>query len=240
MEEMMNLGGDEPDLQQLARSFPTDTPRVKKRDEHYLLILESDEPRDDEVVIADGTNVLHQMVGIMLQDGPNFHRPRIRGMTKQNADGSLSHQVNVSVKMEVRISMFVTVRLIGPDGKEIEKDKGPTHEQIVWQLARDNARFRLAQVVYGALEHTWANLYKVLDVMRLAHGGLNNLKAKNYVPPQDIEHFKATANSHAAIGLDSRHVLEDGVKEPLMTVPEAQEMFRKLFQGWIEDLRKTS
>jgi hypothetical protein len=25
-----------------------------------------------------------------------------------------------------------------------------------------------------------------------------------------------------------------------MTLPEAQEMFRKLFQGWMEDLRKTS
>jgi hypothetical protein len=76
--------------------------------------------------------------------------------------------------------------------------------------------------------------------MRVAHGGLNNLKAKNYVPPQDIEYFKATANSHAAIGLDSRHVLEDGVKERLMTLAEAQEMFRKLFRGWMEDLRKTN
>jgi hypothetical protein len=239
MEEMMNLGGDEPDLQQLARSFPTDTPRVEKRDGHYLLILESDKSRDDAAFIADGTNVLHQMVGIILKDGPNFHRPRIRGMTKQNADGSLSHYLNVSVKGEARSSGTVTVRLIGPDGKEIEREKRPTDEQMVLQLARDNPRFALAQVVYGALEHTWANLYKVLDVMRVAHGGLNNLKAKNYVPPQDIEHFKATANSHAAIGLDSRHVLEEGVKKPLMTLAEAQEMFRKLFQGWIEDLRKT-
>jgi len=125
MEEMMNLSGDEPDLQQLARSFPTGTPRVEKRDGHYLLILESDESRDDEAVIADGTNVLHQMVGIMLKDGPNFHRPRIRGMTKQNADGSLSHYVNMSVKMEARSSMTLNVRLIGPDGKEIEREKRP-------------------------------------------------------------------------------------------------------------------
>jgi hypothetical protein len=35
---------------------------VEKRDGHYLLILESDESCDDETVIADGTNVLHQMV----------------------------------------------------------------------------------------------------------------------------------------------------------------------------------
>jgi hypothetical protein len=147
LEEMMNLGGDEPDLQQLAHSFPTGTPRVEKRDEHYLLILEGDESSDDEAVIADGTNVLNQMAGIMLQDGPNFHRPRIKGISKQNANGSLSHYVNMSVKMEARTSGSVTVRLIGPDGKEIEKDKGPTDEQIVLQLARDNQRFRLAQVV---------------------------------------------------------------------------------------------
>jgi len=125
MEEMMNLGGDDMDLTLLSRSFPAGTPRVEKRDEHYLLILESEESRDDAAVIADGTNVLALMVAIMLTDGANFRRPRIQGMTKQNADGSLSHFVNMSVKIEARASLSVNQRLIGPDGTEIEKDKGP-------------------------------------------------------------------------------------------------------------------
>jgi hypothetical protein len=241
MEEMMNLGGDEPDLQQLARSFPTDTPRVEKRDGHYLLILESDKSRDDAAIIADGTNVLHQIVGIILKDGPNFHRPRIKGMTKQNADGSLSHYLNVSVKMEARISGILNVRLIGPDGKEIEREKRPTDEQMVLQLARDNEPFRRAQVIYGALEHDWINLYKVLEAMEDGNGGERGLIAKNFVPGKDIKDFKATAESLPAIGMKARHAkLKGVVQEARITLEKTQEMFRKLFQGWIEDLRKSS
>jgi hypothetical protein len=85
MEEM--IGGDDMDLKLLSRSFPTRTPRVEKRDQHYLLILESEESRDDAAVIADGTDVLALMVAIMLTDGADFRRPRIQDMTKQNADG---------------------------------------------------------------------------------------------------------------------------------------------------------
>jgi len=184
-----------------------------------------------------GENVLAQMVATMLKDGPNFHPPRIRGITKKMEDDSLRTFLNASVHIEARIAAFVNVRLIGPDGQEIVQNKGPTEDQITLELARTNQRLRQAQVIYGSLEHTWANLYKVLDVMREAHGGLSNLKAKHYVPARDIEHFKATANSYAAIGLESRHALEEGVSEPLMTLNEAQEMFRKLFQGWIQELR---
>jgi hypothetical protein len=139
---------------------------LEKRDGHYLLILESDKSRDDEAVIAEGGNVLRQMVGIMLKDRPNFNRPRIRGMTKQNADGSLSHHVNVIVKMEARSSMAAEFRLIGPDGKEIEREKGPTEDQLVFQLARNNEPFRRALVIY-AQEHNWINLYKVLEAMEV-------------------------------------------------------------------------
>jgi hypothetical protein len=233
MEEIMNLGGDEPDLQLLSNSFPAGTPRVEKRDGHYLLILESEESRDDEAVIADGANVLNTMIGIMLTDGPSFDRPRIKGMTKQNADGSLRHYVNVSVTMKARASMSAEFRLIGPDGKEIEKEKekGPTDEQQVFQLARDNEPFRRALVNY-AQEHTFPNLYKVLEAMEDGNGGEHGLIAKDFVSGKDIKNFKQTAQK------DRHGALRNVVQEPKMTLQEAHEMFRKLFKCWIEDLRK--
>lgn len=79
----MSLDGDDLDLKLLARSFPTGPTRVEKRDEHYLLILESEGPRDDAVVVTDGTKVLAQMVAVMLKDGPNVRRPRIRGSQRK-------------------------------------------------------------------------------------------------------------------------------------------------------------
>jgi hypothetical protein len=238
MEEMMSLDGNDLNLKLLADSFPTGYPRVEKRDEHYLLILESKGPRDDAAVVADGTNVLAQMVAIMLKDGPNFRRPRIRGISKQNADGTLTHFINATARGEIRISaMVVTPRLIGPDG-EIVQNKGPTEDQVALELARNNEPFRRAQVIYGSLDHDWVNLYKVLDAMREAHGDLSGLKAKNFVPAKDIENFKATAGSFPAIGLKARHGKTKGViQKPRITLEEAQEMFRKLFQGWIKELK---
>src|SRR5208283_4733314 len=204
---------------------------VEKREDRYYLILESAKPREDAAVLSDGGKCA----------GPNgrYYAQRRTKLspTKKMEDDSLRTFLNASVHIEARIAAFVNVRLIGPDGQEIVQNKGPTEDQITLELARTNQRLRQAQVIYGSLEHTWANLYKVLDVMREAHGGLSNLKAKHYVPARDIEHFKATANSYAAIGLESRHALEEGVSEPLMTLNEAQEMFRKLFQGWIQELR---
>jgi hypothetical protein len=129
----------------------------------------------------------------------------------------------------VRTAMFVNERLIGPN-VEIVQNKGPTEDQVALELARNNEPLRRAQVIYGSLEQSWMNLYKVLDAMRDGNGGLSGLKAKNFVPAEDIDNFKATANSYNAIGLESRHgTAEGGIPEAWMTLEEAQEMFRKLF-----------
>src|SRR5271166_6223568 len=150
MEEMMSLDGDDLDLKLLARSFPTGPARVEKRDEHYLLILESEGPRDDAAVVANGKQVLAQMVGIMLKDGPNFRRPRVRGVSKPNSDGTLTHFINATAHGEIRVSGMVTPRLIGTDGKEIVGNKGPTEDQVALELARKNKPLRRALLIFGA------------------------------------------------------------------------------------------
>src|ERR1700686_2146734 len=142
MEELLSLEGDaDMDLRLLAQSFPTGpAPRVEKREERYYLILESEKPREDAAVLSNGENVLAQMVAIILKDGPNFHPPRIRGITKKMEDDSLRPFLNASVHIEARIAAFVNVRLIGPDGREIVQNKRPTEDQVTLELARTNQR----------------------------------------------------------------------------------------------------
>jgi len=244
LEELIDVEGDEMDLRLLSQSFPSKTPRLEKRkvkvddEERYFLILESETVRQDEDVLADGKRVLAEMTAIMLGDGPGFKAPRIKGIAKKAADGSLVTYVNVSMHAKARTAVFVTPRLIGPDG-EIVENKGPTDKQVIYELGRNNEPLRRAWLIYGSLEHTWINLYKVLDVMREAHGDLAGLKAKNYVRAKDIDNFKATADSHRAIGLDARHAkVKSGIPAPTISLAEAQEMFRKLFEGWIAELKR--
>jgi hypothetical protein len=243
LEELLQREGDDIDLRRLSQAFPSKTPRIEKRkatldgEERYFLILESETAREDEKMLADGKRVLAEMNAIMLKDGPGFKRPRIKGISKKTADGSLVTYVNVSLHGEIRMWGEVHVTLMGPD-REIVQHQGPTDNQAIYELGRNNEPLQRAWLIYGSLEHTWINLYKVLDAMREAHGDLRGLQAKNYVPAKDIEDFKATAESLPAIGLLARHAKTKGViLNARMSLPEAQEMFRKLFEGWIAELK---
>jgi len=45
-------------------------------------------------------------------------------------------------------------------------------------------------------------------------------------------------NSFPALGMDARHdTTTTGIPAPKMTLREAEEMFRKLFQGWKKQLK---
>ena len=176
------------------------------------------------------------MNAIMLAGDPAFRPPRIVGISRKLSNGEFSTTLNVSVQIQSRSAMFPSIRFIGPDGKAIE-NKDPTEDQIPLQLAAKHEPFRRALIIYGTLKHDWINLYKVLDRIRDGHGGLSGLKSKNFVPARDIDNFKETANSPDAIGLEAARHGSGGSSEPKMTLVEAQEMFRKIFQGWIQELR---
>jgi hypothetical protein len=77
-----------------------------------------------------------------------------------------------------------------------------------------------------------------MEAMEDGNGGEPGLLAKNFVPRKDIKNFKDTANSWNAIGIEARHAsTRKGSSSPKMTLTEAEEMFQKLFQGLILDLK---
>jgi hypothetical protein len=238
VEEIIRLDGDDMDLKQLARSFPTGPGpvRVEKHGDSHYLFRQSEGSREDSEVLADGADTLAEMNAIMLAGDPAFRPPTIGGISQKLPDGTFRTIRNATVQIQSRTAMFPNVRLIGPDGKVIE-NKGPTEDQIVLELAAKHEPFRRALIIFGTSKHDWGNLYKVLDAMRDGHGGLSGLKSKNFVPARDIDNFKETANSPGAIGLEAARRGSGGSSEPKMTLVEAQEMFRKLFQGWIQELR---
>jgi len=237
MEKMMRLQGEELDLKQLARSFRKGPVRVEEGEEYYFLLLGSEGQRGDAEVLDAGTKALALMTATMMARDSKFRPPTIHGITKKNADGSLSHIVNLACRMEVRVAMFADLTVLGPDGNVVENDS-PTEGEVALALAANNEHFARALLIYGSLEQNWRNLYKVLDAMREGNGDLAGLRAKNFVPAKNIENFKQTANSWNAIDLAARHgTTNNGIPEPKMTLEEAKEMFRKLFQGWIKELK---
>lgn len=155
----------------------------------------SEGPRGDAEELDAGTKALALMNATIMARDSKFRPPTIHGITKKNADGSLSHIVNLACRMEVRVVMFADLTVLGPDGKVVENDS-PTEGEVALALSANNEHFARALLIYGSLEQNWGNLYKVLDAMREGNG-VAGLRAKNFVPAPASHRTQCSASCSA-------------------------------------------
>jgi len=231
------IGGRRDGPEEIGTLISQGTGPGGKSDEYYFLLLESEGPREDAEVMADGAKALAWLNGFMMADDPKFRAPTIHGITKKNADGLLSNYAQAECHIEMRVAVFPDTTVLGPDGKVVENER-PTTGEITLKLAANNEPLRRALLIYGSLKHTWIYLYNVLEAIEDGNGGERGLIAKNLVAHGKIRDFKATANSFRALGLAARHgTTASGIPTPRMTLQEAEEMFRNLIEGWVKDLK---
>lgn len=96
-----------------------------------------------------------------------------------------------------------------------------------------NPDFKRALALY-ANDLTWAELYKVYEVIKEAHGGP---VPTGWVSKTMLTAFTATANSYPALGRDARHaVVQNSIPAPRMTLQEAKSLIHTLLRHWSEDL----
>ena len=89
---------------------------------------------------------------------------------------------------------------------------------------------------FFSMEKNWFNLYKVLDAIRDDFdGSIEAVKAKNWVPRDEISRFTGTANNHTAAGGEARHGFDFGkpVSKP-MPLGEAEVLVRSIVVRWLE------
>jgi hypothetical protein len=87
---------------------------------------------------------------------------------------------------------------------------------------------------YGTVEHDWKGLYPVLEAIKKANNGQI---PTTWATKQEVSDFKATANSPAALGPESRHgFASPGIEEPTMTISQARALVQKVLHAWIEEL----
>jgi hypothetical protein len=103
-------------------------------------------------------------------------------------------------------------------------------------VAYNNPSKEKALDLWGGLEHTWRNLYLVLEVMEDAAGGTKTLLTQPWLPDKTgIERFKRTANNWRALGSDARHATEQfAPPRTPMSLPEAQELIRQTLELWLQ------
>ena len=78
------------------------------------------------------------------------------------------------------------------------------------------------------------NLYRILDFVRHAKGGIEGIVTSGYATKRELNRFTHTANSHDATGDDSRHgaLNHQPPKDP-MTLEEARTLIRSVVKQWL-------
>jgi hypothetical protein len=90
--------------------------------------------------------------------------------------------------------------------------------------------------LYGALAHTWRNLYLVLEVIEGAVGGQAQLAAKGWVTAASIGRFKGTANSFQVVGAEARHGSTiRAAPSKTMTLSDADALMATILRSWLKE-----
>ncbi len=102
--------------------------------------------------------------------------------------------------------------------------------------AAANEKIVARALSFFSMKKNWFNLYKVLDAIRDDFdGSIEAVKAKNWVPRDEISRFTGTANNHTAARGKARHGFDFGkpVSNP-MPLGEAEQLIRTILTRWLE------
>lgn len=83
-------------------------------------------------------------------------------------------------------------------------------------------------------EPSWADLFKVLEVVEEDVGGEKALERTVWASPAELKRFTATANNLNAVGLDARHArtTHQAPKSP-MTLKDAERLIGQVVEAWL-------
>lgn len=84
-------------------------------------------------------------------------------------------------------------------------------------------------------EMDWANLYRLLEVVREDVGGDEQIDENGWAEEDEIDKFTGSANNSSVTGDDSRHGIIDGSGQPseTMTLRDARSLIKGIILQWL-------
>jgi hypothetical protein len=110
-------------------------------------------------------------------------------------------------------------------------------EAKLMRLEASNEHLRLAVHFLNA-DMSWFNLWKSYEAIRDANGGTApSLVAKGWMTDEEVERFRETANTYAAVGDAARHAkLGEAPPPNPMGLEEGEDCVRALLHRWVNRL----
>jgi hypothetical protein len=223
---LIKLNGQPPDLRALASVSGVNWAVVKEEGGYYLTspLFDSVPDTGDAYTVAQQLlPLMNGAAGIYI---PNFEPVQLDGSAKRlNEDGTSTQNIRIQTAT-ARIRCVVS---------PVALNESPNIDS--WMaLARMDRDVRKAMALYGGLEHSWRNLYMVLEVMEDCYGGEKGLFAASWAPDEaGIKLFKRTANNWQALGSEARHGTEQWEPPPKpMSLQDARELIRRTLLAWVQ------
>lgn len=233
MEWSVLLEGDAADLASLAESLKGPDIIVAQEGGAYVLRSSRIEPTDDHRAVR----IKAEEILLWLNGGCRLALESRRAITacaarRLRADGtSETFAFTQAVRMRVRAGT-VGFTLTRRGSTEEWHPADPVREWC--RLASGDPAVSKVLRVLGVRPLDWANLYKVLEVIKRDVGGWNGIAGKGWHSQGWVDKFKRTANSEQAIGDDARHGVPVGEppSQP-MTISEARAGVKAIIHAWL-------
>ena len=224
----VELQGAKFDLARLAKAFDTGDPRVVRDGDRYLLeASEFAEAPDHGALLTRAVQLLTMLNGLAVLESETH-----RAVATTGKIIGPDKQVQVLLAGTAHIRTEVYPATITVDGQAQQQPAPPISRAARTSAAGNADAEAVIRLLGGPLD--WVNLYRILDHLRHALGGISGIVEAGYATEADLKKFKHTANSYAAIGDSARHGA-DGSKPPAdpMTFEEARTLIRSIVRRWL-------
>jgi len=234
MEWIIQLSGDENDLNELSKVFTSPDLSIKKEKDGYLLrSTQFSECYSHEEVTKITSEILPLLsAGIKLSLDAR-KQLEVDGIIQIGEDNLRHYFLTVSCGIGLRC--LVNGEITHIDGtREDFHQADPIPNWI--KIAQKDTKVAKAFNFICADFNSWYNLYKILEVIEedqfkpIMRGGRYKKMADN---------FTHTANSYKITGLDARHAKESQKppKNP-MSLSEAKSFIKMLLHEWLKEKEK--
>ncbi|RLK61896.1 hypothetical protein [Actinokineospora cianjurensis] len=248
------LDGHEFDLAALARRFSEGDPRIIVADGGTFLeasALGSADFTDGGQLVEIASGILARLNGWATLDDPSyrpvklgyrFHRDHPQGggsdahlMAGDQARLRDDLTVVVVGTAEARMSAFPVMTVGGATSSQPATPDG--YRQL--KRATDHPDVDDLLLLLGRAEHIgWDQLWKAMEIIKVACGGKAALLATGWVTSDDLDEFGYAANHPDASGTDARHARRPPATPPgrVMSLAEGQQFVRDLSRRWVDSL----
>lgn len=125
-----------------------------------------------------------------------------------------------------------------PPTISVEGEVPEPFEARLMRLESSNEHLRLALHSLNA-DLSWFNLWKSYEAIRDGNGGKASLVAEGWTTADEVDRFRKTANSYAAVGDAARHArLGEPPPPNPMTLDDAEDYVRAMLHRWVTTLTR--